>query len=288
MQLYVGDYLKDTRHLTAEQHGAYLLLLMSMWAHGGELPSDPKKLARLASCTPARWAKIEADVLEFFEVDGDVITQSRLRNELKKALEKSIIRAEAGMRGGKAKSLKDKGAAVANASDLPCHSSEPEPDTTVANAPVVETRAPKRAGTRPAEPEGFAAFWSAYPRRVAKPEAVKAFAKAVSRITEDDPLALILAGVERALPGWTDKNFIPHPATWLNHDRWNDEAPPPEPTHQRPRNVPSPDRRTAQLDHYQRIFAAMGRPDDRPVEHGRDPCPQPGDEGRMRALPPAA
>ena len=62
-------------------------------------------------------------------------------------------------------------------------------------------------------------------RKVAKDAARKAFAKAVNRMTEDDPLAVILAGIERALPGWTDPNFIPHPASWLNAGRWEDEAP---------------------------------------------------------------
>lgn len=73
MQLYVGDYLRDTRHLTAEQHGAYLLLLMAAWNAGGRLPNDPRKLARLAASTPSRWSKISADVLEFFEVEGDTL-----------------------------------------------------------------------------------------------------------------------------------------------------------------------------------------------------------------------
>jgi len=128
MQLYVGDYLRDTRHLTAEQHGAYLLLLMAAWNAGGRLPNDSRKLARLAASTPSRWAKISADVLEFFEVGGDHITNHRLTLELKKASEKSIKRADAGMRGGNATALKTKGTSAANATVLPQHSSEPEPE----------------------------------------------------------------------------------------------------------------------------------------------------------------
>lgn len=128
MQLYVSDYLGATRALTAEQHGAYLLLLMSMWNAEGDLPNDPKTLARLACCTPSRWAKICGPVLEKFDVEGDRLTNARLRLELKKAQEKSIKRADAGTRGGNAKALKNKEPALAIATGLPCHSSEPEPE----------------------------------------------------------------------------------------------------------------------------------------------------------------
>lgn len=124
MQLYVADYLGDTRHLTTEQHGAYLLLLMAMWRSDGRLANDAKKLARITGCTAARWTKISGDVLEFFEVDGDCITNRRLMYELKKAQEKSIKRSVSGTKGAEAKALKNNNADLAIASDLPKHSSD--------------------------------------------------------------------------------------------------------------------------------------------------------------------
>lgn len=124
MQLYVADYLGDTRHLTTEQHGAYLLLLMTMWRSDGYLPADEKKLARIACCTPSRWTKISDDVLAFFDVDGDRLTNKRLMLELEKASEKSIKRSVSGTRGAKAKALKKQRGAAANDTGLPKHSSD--------------------------------------------------------------------------------------------------------------------------------------------------------------------
>lgn len=128
MQLYVADYLGDTRHLTTEQHGAYLLILMTMWRSDGRLPNDPKKLARITGCNGSRWARIAPEVMEFFDVEGDQITNPRLRLELEKAQEKSNQRAVAGAKGGKANVLKNNNPVEANATALPNHSSEPEPD----------------------------------------------------------------------------------------------------------------------------------------------------------------
>lgn len=78
MQLYVADYLGDTRHLTTEQHGAYLLLLMTVSHAGDVLPNDDKKLARMVGCTPSRWGKIREDVLAFFTVTDDGLTSKHI------------------------------------------------------------------------------------------------------------------------------------------------------------------------------------------------------------------
>ena len=56
--------------------------------------------------------------MAFFVVEGGAITHERLMFELKKAQEKSIKRAVLGASGGRAKSLKTKGVAVAIANDL--------------------------------------------------------------------------------------------------------------------------------------------------------------------------
>ena len=68
-------------------------------------------------------------------------------------------------------------------------------------------------------------FWPTYPRKVAKASAAKAFAK----INPDDALLermLAALAVHVASEQWRrdDGRFIPHPATWLNQRRWEDEA----------------------------------------------------------------
>lgn len=126
MQLYVGDYLSDTLHLTTEQHGAYLLLLMTMWRAGTELPNDPGKLARIARVSPKRWPAIWAEISGFFTVDGDVIRNDRLTKEHQKAVSISQERKTAGKKGGDASALKNHNAGEANASDLPKHSQKSE------------------------------------------------------------------------------------------------------------------------------------------------------------------
>lgn len=75
----------------------------------------------------------------------------------------------------------------------------------------------------------FADFWQAYPRRVGRAAAERAFRTALAR---GAAVADIAAGLARQR--WPDNpRFIPHPATWLNQERWRDDpnaAAPPEPS----------------------------------------------------------
>jgi uncharacterized protein YdaU (DUF1376 family) len=85
MPLYCGDYLRDTRHLTTEQHGAYFLLIVEYWSKGS-LPDDDVQLARIVGVCPSKWSKMKP-VLQAFFYDG--WHHKRIDAELDKAHKKS-------------------------------------------------------------------------------------------------------------------------------------------------------------------------------------------------------
>lgn len=64
-------------------------------------------------------------------------------------------------------------------------------------------------------------FWEVYPRKVGVADAKRAFVKA---FTQYGPAVVEGArryGQDPNLP--SEKQYIPHPSTWLNQERWNDE-----------------------------------------------------------------
>lgn len=68
----------------------------------------------------------------------------------------------------------------------------------------------------------FEFFWEAYPKKVGKGAAFKAY----KNIKQPRPtLSTILESVEahQKTEQWKNKQFIPNPQTWLNQRRWEDE-----------------------------------------------------------------
>jgi hypothetical protein len=109
---------------------------------------------------------------------------------------------------------------------------EPETRTPVSPEPSLNHQEPSkrergRAGVTLAHkprPDGFAEFWERYPRKVGKGAAQKAYAKAIAKAGHDD----LMFGLSQQMASLTakDPQYIPHPATWLNAERWNDEPEP--------------------------------------------------------------
>lgn len=109
MPFWVGDYLKDTMHLSTRQHGAYLLILFSMWSNSlkdtlketnKETDKDTEKeslriakakikhLKSICRLTDEEWEEDSEEILNFFKIDGEYIISERLTKELNSANEK--------------------------------------------------------------------------------------------------------------------------------------------------------------------------------------------------------
>jgi len=99
--------------------------------------------------------------------------------------------------------------------------SGPKPSVTQKNPHSLE-RAKRKKGPEASNDPDFAEFWSAYPRKVAKPDALRAWK---STAADRPPLPELLAAIEKhkASRQWQDPEKIAYPATWLNKHRWADE-----------------------------------------------------------------
>lgn len=75
------------------------------------------------------------------------------------------------------------------------------------------------------EPEGFSAFWSAYPRKVGKGAARKSWTKAVRGTHWSLIVAAASAYADHHRARQTEPRYIANPATWLNQERWDDDLP---------------------------------------------------------------
>lgn len=87
---------------------------------------------------------------------------------------------------------------------------------------------PTRGRARETDTEddsGFDVFWEAYPNKVAKQDAIKAWKKIKP---DKELLGKIMSGLAKwiASDEWSREGgrFIPHPSTWLNGRRWEDEV----------------------------------------------------------------
>ena len=109
MPVFTDALLGDTLHLTAEEFGAYLLLLFATWRNNGAaLPDDPKRLARTCRVSEARWSqKLRPVLAEFFDVEAGKWRQGRLEKEWEIVAKRKAIFSEKGKKSVSARALKN-------------------------------------------------------------------------------------------------------------------------------------------------------------------------------------
>jgi uncharacterized protein YdaU (DUF1376 family) len=202
---HIGDYLKDTAHLSLLEHGIYTRLLDVYYTK--EAGIEPSEAARLVGARSRDEKNALATVVsEFFVLMDGIYTQPRCDREIERFKDKQRkAKASADARWSHTERN-----ANASPNAMRTHSE--------GNAPSNQTPVTRKEIS--AFPPGFERFWEAYPRKVGKPSALKAFARC--RVTPE-LLETLLSAVKAQAPGWSEPRFIPHPATWLNDERWKDE-----------------------------------------------------------------
>lgn len=115
LPISISAYITDTQHLSLEQHGAYLLILMALRRGGGWIADDDAKIARVCKVTVARWRRIAPDLRALLISETGRLSQKRVLKDVKIALEISEKNRASGKAGGIAKSLKTKDPTLATA-----------------------------------------------------------------------------------------------------------------------------------------------------------------------------
>lgn len=97
MKFFNGDFLRKTMHLSAAETGAYFLLIMHYFEHGG-LPADEAKIARITRMTPRQWQQSRDTLAAFFE---DGWRHRRVEEERDLLLARSATNRRNGSTGGR-------------------------------------------------------------------------------------------------------------------------------------------------------------------------------------------
>ncbi|USU01746.1 YdaU family protein [Pseudomonas siliginis] len=218
MQFYVADYLADTTHLTAEEHGAYMLLLFSYWQTGKPLRID--RLATVARIPNERWPSVADTLSEFFHVTETHWVQFRVEADLEAVNSKVVTASNAGKASARAKALKKQQQLNDRSTNVD------DPLQRNGNHKDTDTDTDKnKNNTPPMVDDLFPKFWKLYPNKKGKAAAEKAWKKL--KVTADlfGQIAEGLAA-QVVCEAWVKDRgqFIPHPATWLNGKRWEDEV----------------------------------------------------------------
>ena len=215
-KLYIGDYQRDTAHLSVTEHGAYLLMLQHYYATEKPLPVGKALHRMLRAQDKAEREAIDVIVVQFWRETPDGLVNNRGTKEIGKAEHQRTVNREVGMRGGRPKRTEHITESVSESV------SESEPINNPPQTP--DTRHQTNTTPKPpaAAPDGFAEFWAAYPKKVGRPAAERAFRAA--RLNGHLPDVLADIAVKTHSPGWMKDGgqFVPNPATYLNQRRWED------------------------------------------------------------------
>lgn len=249
-QFYPRDFITETFAMSAEQAGIYIWLISFCWMDGA-IPIDDSELARICKVPQETMARAFDTMRHLFAgsehsgwlihrgVEAERARQATLRQE----------RSQSGKRGAKKRWQEDSGAMFLPMANDASSSSSSTASSIKHKTPLCEPKTVRTeygpsplAGKSPYTPRWYEQqhdrFYRSYWRRVGRKDSFRAFESRVKKLTktglahEQAVEFLIARALEdrarfEATDEWSWRQKL-HPATWLNGERWLDEAPSPK------------------------------------------------------------
>lgn len=104
MPMYWGDYVRDTGHLNAAGHGAYLMLIKHYWCTGAPLADDDDELWRIACCDSKKeWLSLKPRIAKLFVTNDGLLIHKRVEHEMAKTSAITSSKSKAGKLGALSK-----------------------------------------------------------------------------------------------------------------------------------------------------------------------------------------
>jgi uncharacterized protein YdaU (DUF1376 family) len=224
LPLFTDAFIADTGHLSAQETGAYLLLLMMAWRLPDcRIPDDDARLARWARVDARTWRHIKPQVMEFWTFSDGFWTQKRLTKEREFASKRANTARVNGARGGRPKLLNFKEAE--NPTGFPAATNGEAPNPNPNPSSNSSEASPLRDARENVWPPGYREqFWSAYPNKIGK----QATFEAIDRVHKRGGIAfeVIMDGLARYVRDKPPDRHWCNPANWLTQGRWEDAPAP--------------------------------------------------------------
>jgi len=199
-QFYADDFLAGTMDMTDAEVGLYIRCLCRQWSNGS-IPNDPQEIARLSRASTEPQPSLNRVMTKFKVCEDGMLRNERLEKE--RAKQTAFRKAQS-----------DKGHASAEAR-FNRASTEPQPS----RSPKVNSPSPSPSPNKDKDSEALE-IYEAFPLKVGKPKALVAIRKAMEEVPASRLLELTKTFAASRPPGTP---FTPHPTTWYNQKRYEDD-----------------------------------------------------------------
>lgn len=218
-QFYPDDFVGGVADMTQAEVGAYILLLCAQWGRG-EVPLDSERAALIAK------GPVSAYVMRKFPSGKNPrLERVRANQDAYREAQAENGKAGADKRWGRHSTANGVAVAVPspensdptispmarNCSPSPSPSPSPVSDSSY-SIPAVK---PLTIADH---------IYSAYPRKVGRKAAINAIRSAL-RVKTPEQLLEAVKAYSEAVDRWpaSERNFVPHPATWFNRGSYDDD-----------------------------------------------------------------